>query len=259
MHPDHVEIVGIPVNVLTYASAARQICTWATTADSRYVCASNVHMLMEAWDDGALRDVLRNADLVTADGVPLVWTQRLLGFREATRVYGPELTLAVCERAAAANIPIGLYGSTESTLARFRERLRTLFPALQIAFTFSPPFAALTPEQEAEIARRLRGSGARILLVGLGCPKQELWMARHRPAIPAVMLGVGAAFDFIAGTKRQAPHYLQRVGLEWLFRLCTEPRRLWRRYLYHNPRFVALVLRQLFAARIGRSVSASGD
>ncbi len=250
---ERVEVVGVPVHVLTYETAVAQICLWAATCESRYVCASNVHMLMEAWDDRSLRDVLRRADLVTADGMPIVWSQRLLGCRQAARVYGPELTLRLCERAASAQVPIGLFGSTEATLELFSERLRTRFPNLKITFALSPPFRKLTAEEDEEVTERIRASGARLLLVGLGCPKQEMWMASHRHRIPAVMLGVGAAFDFIAGTKPQAPQYMQRAGLEWLFRLATEPRRLWRRYLHNNPRFVVLMTCQLVSSWIGRS------
>lgn len=244
-----VAVMSVPIGVLDYEAATEQIFSWARAGESRYVCVSNVHMLMEGWDNGRLRAVLRSADLVTADGVPVVWTQRLFGYLEAKRVYGPDLTLHVCKRAAAEGIPIGLYGSTESTLALFANQLRARFPGLSIVFAESPPFRALSPEEDDAVVQRIRQSGARVLLVGLGCPKQEFWMAAHRPAIPAVMLGVGAAFDFIAGTKRQAPHLMQRAGLEWLFRLCTEPRRLWYRYLYHNPRFVFLVMRQFITQR----------
>jgi N-acetylglucosaminyldiphosphoundecaprenol N-acetyl-beta-D-mannosaminyltransferase len=242
-------VISVPVHLLTYASAAKQVCSWAAAGESRYVCVSNVHMVMEAFDDEGFSSVLRKADLVTADGMPIVWSQRLLGHREAGRVYGPELMLRVCEVASATRLPVALYGGTEATLERLRTKLQTRIPDLEIAFALSPPFRPLTPQEDDDIIQRIRRSGARIVLVGMGCPKQELWMAAHRPAIPAVMLGVGAAFDFIAGTKPQAPQWMQDAGLEWSFRLWTEPRRLWRRYLYHNPRFVFQLVRQLVLAR----------
>ena len=239
----------MPVHLLTYASAAKQVCSWAMAGESRYVCVSNVHMLMEAFDDEGFSSVLREADLITADGMPIVWSQRLLGHREASRVYGPQLMLRVCEVAAATRLPVALYGGTEATLELLRTALQTRIPNLEITFALSPPFRPLTQQEDDDIIQRIRRSGARIVLVGMGCPKQELWMAAHRPAIPAVMLGVGAAFDFIAGTKPQAPQWMQDAGLEWSFRLWTEPRRLWRRYLYHNPRFVFQLLRQLVLSR----------
>ena len=160
-------------------------------------------------------------------------------------MYGPDLTPILCQRAAAAGIPVGFYGSTPEVLADLTANLARRCPGLQIAFTASPPFKPQTPEEDAAVRERIERSGAEVLFVGLGTPKQELWMAANRGAVPAVMVGVGAAFDFLAGHKRQAPNLLQRLGLEWLFRLVNEPRRLWRRYLYRNPRFVVLFTAQL--------------
>jgi N-acetylglucosaminyldiphosphoundecaprenol N-acetyl-beta-D-mannosaminyltransferase len=238
--PPAVTVLGVAVHTLTYESAADLVCSWAQESESRYVCASNVHMLMEAHDDPSFLAVLTEADLVTADGVPVVWVQRGSGHREASRVYGPDLMLRVCERAAAAQIPIGLFGGTTTTLERLTERLHVKIPDLDIAISLSPPFRPLTMAEDQDVIRLIHASGARILFVGLGCPKQERWMARHRPSISAVMIGVGAAFDFIAETKPQAPRWMQTCGLEWTFRIATEPRRLWWRYLYHNPRFILL-------------------
>jgi N-acetylglucosaminyldiphosphoundecaprenol N-acetyl-beta-D-mannosaminyltransferase len=187
---------------------------------------------------------VNGADLVTPDGMPMVWALRLFGVRAASRVYGPTLTLHVLERAAATGVPVGFYGATADVMARLCDACRRRFPALDIAYTCAPPFRPLTVEEDAAVVSEINTSRARVLFVGLGCPKQERWMALHKGSVQAPMLGVGAAFDFLAGVKPQAPRWMQEAGLEWLFRLSKEPRRLWRRYAYHNPRFVALLAGQ---------------
>jgi N-acetylglucosaminyldiphosphoundecaprenol N-acetyl-beta-D-mannosaminyltransferase len=206
-------------------------------------------MVMEAYDDPGFRRVVNAADLVTPDGMPLVWGLRLLGMHGQDRVYGPELTLRVLAATEAAGVPVGFYGSAPEVLTRLLERVRRVYPRLEIAYAESPPFRSLSPKEDAEVVRKVNESGTRVLFVGLGCPKQERWMAAHRGRVRAVMLGVGAAFDFLAGTKPQAPRWMQNMGLEWLFRLLTEPRRLWRRYLIHNPRFALLFGLQLLGVR----------
>jgi len=238
-------ILGTRVDGTNYAGAVDLIANWAQAGESRYVCVSTVHMVMEGHDDPAYREIVNAADLVTSDGMPLVWGLRLLGVRHARRVYGPDLTPLMCERAAAEGIPVGFYGSSPEVLEAMTANLREAYPDLIIAYKVSPPFRELTPEEvEAEI-EDIRASGARIIFVGLGCPKQERWMHARRGKVDAVLIGVGAAFDYVGKTKAQAPRFMQAHGLEWLFRLVTEPRRLWRRYLYHNPRFVALFAAQL--------------
>lgn len=238
-------ILGMRVDASTYDRTGETITGWARRGESRYVCVSTVHMVMEAHDDPGYRQVVNDADMVTSDGMPLVWGLRMLGARIAQRVYGPDLTLHVCERAAREGIPVGFYGSSESVLSAMVDRLRQEYPALQVVYRHSPPFRALQPEEIDQEIAEIQESGARILFVGLGCPKQERWMHARRGRIKAVMLGVGAAFDYVAGSKAQAPDGVQALGLEWLFRLVTEPRRLWRRYLYNNPRFVGLFGLQL--------------
>lgn len=244
-------ILGMRVDATTYEEASDRILAWAAAGESRTVCVGTVHMVMEAHDDPSYLEAVNGADLVTSDGMPLVWGLRLLGVPGATRVYGPDLTPVVCAKAAAAGIPVGFHGGDPETLARLLERVRRDHPGLGIAYAESPPFGELAPERLDREAEAIAASGARILFVGLGCPKQERWMAAQRGRIPAVMLGVGAAFDFLAGTKRQAPRFLQRAGLEWAFRLATEPRRLWRRYLVNNPRFLALFGVQVLRERLG--------
>ncbi|MBX5445307.1 WecB/TagA/CpsF family glycosyltransferase [Sphaerobacter sp.] len=243
-------ILGMRVDATSYAAAAEQVITWAKAGESRYVCVSTVHMVMEGHDRAEFQRIVNAADLVTPDGMPLVWGLKLLGIPSATRVYGPDLTPVVCERAAREGVPVGFYGGTPEVLDRMIANLTARYPGLQVVYRHSPPFRPLTAEEEAREIEEIRASGARILFVGLGCPKQEQWMAARRGRIDAVMLGVGAAFDFLAGTKRQAPDLIQSLGLEWLFRLATEPRRLWRRYLYNNPRFVVLFAAQILKGRI---------
>jgi N-acetylglucosaminyldiphosphoundecaprenol N-acetyl-beta-D-mannosaminyltransferase len=245
----NVKILGMRVDVTSYPAAQEQIMNWARAGQSGYVCVANVHMTMEAYDQPDFRVMVNAADLVVPDGVPLVWMMRRLGFPQQERVYGPDLTLRILEAAAQEGIPVGFYGSTPQTLERLLENLRRRFPALQVAYRCSPPFRPLTPEEDETVVREINASGTRVLFVGLGCPKQERWMAAHKGRVQAVMMGVGAAFDFLAALKPQAPRWMQRAGLEWLFRLLSEPRRLWRRYFYHNPRFAALALSQLLRER----------
>lgn len=237
------------VDATSYADATGRVLAWARAGESRYVCVATVHMVMEAYDDPSFRRVVNDGDLVTPDGMPLVWMLRALGVRGQERVYGPDLTLHVCRAAALGSVPVGFYGGHPDALDSLLRNLRTRFPQLQVAYAFSPPFRPLTQEEDARVVEEINSSGARILFVGLGCPKQERWMAAHRGRVRSVMLGVGAAFDFHAGRVRQAPRWMQSAGLEWLFRLAMEPRRLWRRYAKHNPRFAVLALAQLLGMR----------
>jgi N-acetylglucosaminyldiphosphoundecaprenol N-acetyl-beta-D-mannosaminyltransferase len=202
-------------------------------------------MLMVAHDSRNFRKIVNNADLVTPDGMPLVWMMRLKGQRNQSRVYGPVLMLHILARAARENIPVGFYGGQPDVLESLITRIQARFTGLNVAYSFSPPFHALSPEEDLAMVEQVNASGARILFVGLGCPKQEYWMAEHLGKINSVMLGVGAAFDFHSGMKTQAPVWIQAMGLEWLFRLISEPRRLWRRYLFHNPRFMVLAIADL--------------
>ena len=236
----------------SHGAASEQIVRWAKDGQSRYVCVAAVSSVMAAHQDPTFLDVMNGADLVTPDGMPLVVGLRQLGLPTASRVYGPDLTLAILSRAAAEGVPVGFYGGTPDVLEKLISTTSASLPGLKVVYRVSPPFRDLDVDEEAEIAREISASGARIVLVGLGCPKQERWMARQQGSIQAVMVGVGAAFDFLAGTKRQAPAFLQRSGLEWLFRLLTEPRRLWKRYLTQNPHFLVLFGRQLLADRIER-------
>lgn len=246
---NHRKILGMRVDATSYEDATNRIARWAASGESRYVCCSNVHMVMEAYDSAEFQQVVNGASLVTADGVPLVWALKALKVPDVSRVYGPTLTMHVCERAARDGLPVALYGGTPESLEAFAAVLRERYPSIQLPCLIAPPFRPLSPEEDEAYTRQIVDSGARIVMVGIGCPKQERWMAAHAGRIPAVMLGIGAAFDFHSGRVRQAPGAVQRMGLEWLFRLVMEPRRLWKRYAKHNPRFVGLFVRQLLGSR----------
>jgi N-acetylglucosaminyldiphosphoundecaprenol N-acetyl-beta-D-mannosaminyltransferase len=242
------KILGMRVHGLRTSVAADAVIELAEAGAGGVVCVATVHMVMESFDADDFQRSVNAADLVTPDGVPLVWALRRLGLPATRRVYGPTLMRLVCRRAEERGLAVGLYGGSPEVLEALRERLLERHPLLRIAFAASPPFRPATEEEDASTVQAIEASGARILFVGLGCPKQERWMAAHREALPCVMLGVGAAFDFLAGAKPQAPAWLQRAGLEWLFRLACEPRRLWRRYLIQNPRFVFHFARELVRA-----------
>ncbi len=244
-----MNIIGLKISLTDYSNAIGLVMLWSQNDKSCYICAANVHMLMEAHDSPGFARIVNEADLVTPDGVPLVWMMRLKGQRNQQRVYGPTLMLHVLSMAARENIPVGFYGGAPHVLDTLVERMKERFNGLNIVYSYSPPFRELSPQEKEEVVGNIDRSGVRILFVGLGCPKQEIWMAEHRGKVRAVMLGVGAAFDFHSGVKSQAPSWMQSLGLEWLFRLLTEPRRLWKRYLYHNSRFIFLAIADLLGFR----------
>ncbi|MCS6879122.1 MAG: WecB/TagA/CpsF family glycosyltransferase [Geminicoccaceae bacterium] len=231
-------ILGTRVDAVGLEEAAERILAWARSGRPAKVAAANVHMLVEARDDPAFAAALAAFDLVTPDGMPLVWRLRRLGFRDQERVYGPDLMLEVCARAAARGVPVGIFGGSPSALAGCCAALAARFPGLVISYAFAPPVRPAGTEDPATLAA-IRASGARILFVALGCPKQEKWIALNAPELPCVAFAVGAAVDFLSGRVPQAPRWLQRAGLEWAFRLACDPKRLWRRYAYTNTRFLA--------------------
>ena len=231
-------VLGVHIDALTWDRAEARIVSWARARESRYVCVCNVHSVMTTRGASQFRQVLNQADLATPDGMPLVWWLRRAGFQNQPRIDGPELMLRLCALAAREDIGVFFYGATEKTLKQLQQRLAKRFPGLRIVGSVSPPFRALTPREDQQVLERIERSGAGMVFVGLGCPKQETWMCERRGRVRAVMLGVGAAFDFHAGLLRRAPRWMQRSGLEWLYRLSCEPRRLWRRYLTTNATFV---------------------
>jgi len=240
-----VNVLGVGVSAITMGDALTAIDRWIATAARQYVCVTGVHGVMESQSDPALREIHNRAGLVTPDGMPLVWVSRLRGHGQVERVYGPDLLLACCRESVSKGYRHFFYGGAPGVPERLAARLEERFPGLVVAGTWSPPFGELTPLEEQAAAERINSSDPHIVWVGLSTPKQERWMARQVGRLDApVLIGVGAAFDFHAGLKRQAPRWMQRSGLEWLFRLGTEPGRLWRRYLINNPRFVWRLLLQ---------------
>ncbi|MEM6325646.1 MAG: WecB/TagA/CpsF family glycosyltransferase [Bacteroidota bacterium] len=242
-------VLGIRFDALTTDAAARRLLGMAERHESGYACFSNAHGVIEAQDDPSFADVLNGADLNLPDGMSVVRAMRSLGVDQRNRVYGPDLTLAIARLAAEADVPVAFYGSSQTVLDALAENLPKKAPGLQIVEAISPPFRALTEAEDEAFVQQLRASGARIVFVGLGCPRQERWSAEHAERIGAVCLAVGAAFDFHAGLLQQAPPILQRAGLEWAFRLAMEPKRLWRRYARVVPRFLAGFAAQRFRHR----------
>ncbi len=237
-------VVGVPIDLLDRAGASAQLVTWAKARESRYTCFVNVHSAVQASLDERHRLVLLNADMTAPDGAPIAWTLRLKGKRAQRRVDGPGTMWLLCADAQTEGVGIGLYGSSPGTLQALTTELMRAFPALKIAYSHSPPFRELSVAEDQQVCDEIAASGAGLLFVGLGCPKQEYWMASHRGRIPAVMLGVGAAFEFHAGTVSRAPAWMREHGLEWLHRLASQPRRLWRRYLFSNSLFLAKLARE---------------
>jgi N-acetylglucosaminyldiphosphoundecaprenol N-acetyl-beta-D-mannosaminyltransferase len=255
---ERVNILSVGISALNMVQALTTIEEWITHRQANYVCVTGVHGVMESQRDEHLRHIHNTAGLVTPDGMPLVWLSRLQGKRYVERVYGPDLMLALCERSVSKGYRHFLYGGTEDALEQLESNLQHRFPTLQIVGKCSPPFRPLTEEEDEQIVRMINKASPDIIWVGLSTPKQERWMASHVHRLTApVLLGVGAAFDFHAGLKKQAPRWMQRSGLEWLFRLATEPRRLGPRYLVNNPLFVLLVLRQILGLKHYSGNSAS--
>lgn len=240
-----VNVIGAPIDRLSFNEAIEHISAWSIQHESRYVCITNVHSVVTASEDNDFSSVLKAADMCTPDGAPVAWVMRKLGHKDQLRVNGPDLMWKYCAHAQITGESFYLYGGEQKTLDALHAKLKEFFPDLKIAGSYSPPFRQLTEQEDTEIIERINASGAGVVWVSLGCPKQEKWMFEHRGKINAVMIGVGAAFDYHAGTIKRAPLWMQNNGLEWLHRLCSEPRRLWKRYLVTNTLFVIKAAKQL--------------
>jgi N-acetylglucosaminyldiphosphoundecaprenol N-acetyl-beta-D-mannosaminyltransferase len=240
-------LIGSPVCPLPFDEQIDIIMAWAKEYQSKMVYVANVHMLIEAWGNMHFADAMQRADLVTPDGLPLVWMLKLMGANRAERVPGMDIFRNTCERASQDHISVFLLGSKPETLDRICQRLRTEFPTLKIAGTESPPFRQISLDEEMNMLQTINESGAGIVFVALGCPKQELWMLQYREKIQAVMIGVGGVFPVYAGTLKETPRLIQNTGFEWLFRLVQEPKRLWKRYAITIPVFIWLSLQQLLS------------
>jgi N-acetylglucosaminyldiphosphoundecaprenol N-acetyl-beta-D-mannosaminyltransferase len=239
------DVIGAPIDAVYWGGAVATLLRWAAARESRYVCACNVHSVVTAQRDEALAAAVRGADMAVPDGAPVAWLMRKSGVDAQQRVSGPDLMWRYFAAAALYREAIFLLGGAPETLALLRRRIEQTFPGLRIAGAHSPPFRPLSEEEDAAMVRMLNDSGATTVWVALGCPKQEVWMSEHRGRVRAVMVGVGAAFGFHAGVVRRAPAWMQRLSLEWLHRLLSEPRRLWKRYLTTNTIFILAAMRQL--------------
>ncbi len=249
-------VLGVNVSASSYGEVVDKCTVWARNSESRTVLFVSMHGIMEAHDHPEFRAAMNTADLANPDGMPVVWALRAFGARHADRVYGPDTTVALLRAAQKSQIPIGFYGGDDATLSALIHQVGLQYPGINVVFAMSPPFRKLTQEEDEAIVGQINQSGARWLFVGLGCPKQENWVFAHKGRIPAVLLAVGAAFDFLAGTKPQAPRWMMRNGLEWAFRLASEPRRLAGRYFKNIPRFMVLVARQWLSEGSGQTVNA---
>ena len=251
--PPTADVLGIPLAVSDYEQVIDWMDAMIASGGRGYVTAAAVNLVMSAREDSQTRAAVLGATLAVPDGQPLVWALRALGHPRATRVYGPDLMAGYCARAARTGTPIYLYGGrSPEALEMLEGRLRERFPGLVIAGGLSPPFRPLTPAEEDQTIAEIDASGAAVVWVGTGQPKQEKWMLHMRSRLSAPLLvGVGAAFDFHAGLVSQAPRWMQRSGLEWTYRLSREPRRLWWRYAHHNPRFLAGFAHQYLRHRFG--------
>lgn len=241
-----VNVLGVGISVLNLRTALAAIAAAVRERRKGYICVTGVHGVMEAQDDAGFKKILNDAFLCTPDGMPMVWAGKLAGHREMARVYGPDLMLDVCAWSETSGCRHFFYGGADGVAELLAQKLTAKFPRLQVVGTYTPPFRKLTADEEKALAAQISAARPDVLWVGLSTPKQEKFMAEYLPRLDVtLMAGVGAAFDFHSGRTRQAPRWMQRSGLEWLYRLCSEPRRLAGRYFKNNPLFVAKIALQL--------------
>jgi N-acetylglucosaminyldiphosphoundecaprenol N-acetyl-beta-D-mannosaminyltransferase len=241
-----VNILGVGVSALNMEIALRETESLLDRGEQGYVCVTGVHGIMEAQADRQFRDILNHSFLTTPDGMPTVWLGRLQGFKHMRRVYGPDYMVGLCERSVAKGYRHFLYGGKEGVAEELRVALTRRFPGLNIVGIYTPPFRPLNPTEEEALRNQLETSQADVLWCGLSTPKQERFMAAYSGRLPVkLMVGVGAAFDLLSGNLDEAPDWMKSAGLQWLYRLIKEPRRLWRRYLINNPKFAWLTFLQL--------------
>lgn len=240
-------VIGSPIDQVSWNDAVQRLSSWGANHESRVVCICNAHSVVTAKQDQEFNQVLKRADMSTPDGAPVAWMIKKVSGQPQARINGPDLMLKYCEHAEKIGQSIYLYGGQESTLNILVDVLKSKYPNLKIAGYLSPPFRELNAEEKQKIIQDINASGAHTVWVGLGCPKQEKWMHEHKGKINAVMVGVGAAFDYHAGTIKRAPKWMQNSGLEWFHRLCSEPKRLWKRYLVTNTLFILYAAKQLMS------------
>ena len=237
-------ILGVGVSAINMSQALETINGWLEDGSPHYICVTPAHAILDVYQDDELRQIYNNSGLTTPDGMAIVWLLKWYGYAGVTRVYGPDLLLAVCEQSNLRGYRHYFYGAAPGVAQQLADSLQERYPGLKIVGVESPPYRSLTPEEDAEVICRIRDMQPDFVWVGIGSPRQERWMQEHVALLDVpVLAGVGAAFDFLSGNKPQAPRWIQRSGLEWLFRLFSEPRRLWRRYIRY-PRFVVLAILQ---------------
>lgn len=245
-----VNILGVGVSAVNMESALRETELLLDRREQGYICVTGVHGIMEAQSDEGFRDILNDSFMTTPDGMPTVWLGRIHGFTQMSRVYGPDYMLGLCKRSVVKGYRHFLYGGKPGVAEELRDELTRKFPGLQIVGTYTPPFRPLSPEEEHDLRSQLEASRADVLWCGLSTPKQERFMAAYCHRMPVkLMVGVGAAFDLLSGNLSEAPDWMKQAGLQWLYRLIKEPRRLWRRYLLNNPKFTWLILLQLIGTK----------
>jgi len=242
-----ISLLGVKVSQVNPALAVRKICEWVKRNEKTYVCVAPVATLVDARRDPKYLAVINQAGMVTPDGMPVVWLAQSKGCKDIERTYGPDLMLELCNQGQAIGLRHFFYGSTADTLQKLQQKLLEAYPKILIAGSYAPPFNAKVCQEDKEIINRINNAAADIIWVGLGSPKQDFWMQWHRPLLDApVIVGAGAAFDFCSGVKPQAPRWMQNGGLEWFFRLCSEPKRLWKRYLIGNSLFLIYLIKDSF-------------
>ena len=245
-----VNILGVGISALSMQSAVEQTEELLDRGETGYICVTGVHGIIEAQSDDAFRNILNKSFLSTPDGMPTVWLGHLHGFKDMTRVYGPDFMLNLCKSSVARGYRHFLYGGRPGIAEELRGELIRRYPGLQIVGTYTPPFRPLNAQEEDGLRAQLAESQADILWCGLSTPKQERFMAAYNGRLPVkLMVGVGAAFDLLSGNLAEAPDWMKKSGLQWLYRLIKEPKRLWRRYLINNPRFIWLSFLQLSRLR----------
>lgn len=245
-----VPVIGVQVDLLDWDTAIGRIAAWGRARESRYVCFCNVHSAVTAAFDSRFHQIIAGSDMCTSDGAPVTWMLRQLGAPEQKRLNGPDLMLRYFAAEAPKGGKVYFYGGTPDTLKLLRDRVVAEYPGMQVVGMHSPPFRSASGAEDDDDVARINASGAHVVFVGLGCPKQEAWMAAHRGRVNAVMMGVGAAFDFHAGVQPRAPRWMQQNGLEWVHRLVHDPRRLWRRYLFTNIPFLFMAGAQWVSSRL---------
>ena len=246
-------ILSMPVLASSLQDVAYRIIQLGEERKSAFVCVANVHMIVTAKRNEWLRAAMENAYLVTSDGMPLVWELKRQGFTSADRVSGPDLMIEICRISQHRDLGIYFYGGSQAAAVAIREKLARQFSGLTICGVEAPPILPNFPEVDQAVIDRINSSGAGVVFVGLGCPKQELWMHAYSNHISAVLIGIGAAFDYFSGTTARAPRWMQNAGLEWLFRLCIEPKRLWKRYLFANSLYIYYLILELLLVKKNKS------